>query len=282
MSYSGTVRCSNCYTAGHNRNGCPKLRKAFQEDPNSYEGRQWARIQEAKAAPKTCSYCSNEGHTRAGCADLKIHKQIYQEDATLFRHAIAKWMRDTGLGIGALIRAQDVRYYNANGYSYPGDPEYIPPVGMVMNTSPTAHHYAAISGSNEWQHNPALLDMQGVATGDLPEYRKSISLSLPCIPGLVPRLGIDMYGRTVDRLDRTSHVSWEVVSPGFKHFDATGWTSDKTIRANAKAHFSRDNGQEDSSFKSLSAEQRVQLRDYVNGNIDLSEMKDTEVPQNDS
>ncbi len=45
MSYNGTVRCSYCYQSGHNKTSCPELKKKWEEDPNSYYGRQWAAIQ---------------------------------------------------------------------------------------------------------------------------------------------------------------------------------------------------------------------------------------------
>jgi len=30
MSYNGTVTCSHCYRQGHNKSGCPDLKKAFE------------------------------------------------------------------------------------------------------------------------------------------------------------------------------------------------------------------------------------------------------------
>ena len=73
---------------------------------------------------------------------MKTHKQIYQEDAViLFRQAIAKWMRESGLGIGALVRAKDVQYYGEDGHVYPNDANYVPPVGLIMNTHPDVDHY---------------------------------------------------------------------------------------------------------------------------------------------
>jgi uncharacterized Zn-finger protein len=83
MSYSGTVRCSFCGGKGHNRTGCPELKKSWEEDPNSYYGRQWAEMQARKKKPKTCSYCKTEGHTRAGCKIMKQHKVQFQDDLTL-------------------------------------------------------------------------------------------------------------------------------------------------------------------------------------------------------
>ena len=281
MSWNGTVRCSNCYTSGHNRTGCPELKKAYDADPNSYDGKQWARIMERKAKPKTCSYCQEQGHTRAGCADLKAHKQTYQEEAILFRQAIAKWMRESGLGIGALVRAQDVSYYTEKGHLYPNDENYVPPVGMIMNTTPSADHYTAVSGSGPWLQSGGLLTMELLGSTE-DSYRRNVGLGLPCIPGIVPRMGKDWYGGFQDRADRTSGTNWEVVSPGCKHFDGSDWTSTKVVAAVAKEHFGRDNEETRNSFQTLPVEQKEQMLQYVNDEIELSEMSDPILPDNDS
>ena len=72
MSWTGTVRCGHCYESGHNKTGCPKLKKAYEDDPNSWQGREWARIKARKAKPKICGYCDTSGHTRAGCEIFKL------------------------------------------------------------------------------------------------------------------------------------------------------------------------------------------------------------------
>ena len=283
MSWNGTVRCGNCYTNGHNINGCPELQKEWQADPESYKGRQWARIMHRKAQPRTCSYCAETGHTRAGCADLKTHKQTYQEDAILFRKAIAKWMHESGLGIGALVRAKDIPYHaNDDLYMSPGDGNYVPPVGLVMDATPDADHYAAVSGSGEWMESQGLLTMELLGNADQDRYRRNVVLGLPCIPGIVPRMGKDWYNNLVDRTDRCRNVNWEVVSSGYLHFDSTDWASAKVVATSAKEHFARNNDQASGSFRQLTSEQRTQLGEYVNGEIELSEMKDAELPQNDT
>jgi len=282
MSWNGTVRCSNCYQSGHNRTGCPELKKAWEQDPESYQGRQWARIMATKAKPKTCSYCGIERHTRPGCAELKTHKQIYQEDAIIFRQAMAKWMRESGLGIGALVRAKDVQYYGEDGYVYPNDTNYVPPVGLITNADPTVDHYGAISGTQEWMSNGGLLSMQLLGSSDREPWRRNVGLGLPCIPGIVPRIGKDWYNNPTDRLDRCNNVNWEVVSPGYKHFDSTDWASTQVVAPHVKEHFARDNEQSSRSFQRLPTEQKEQLRDYVNGDIELSEMKDAELPDTDT
>ena len=283
MSWNGTVQCSNCYTSGHNRTGCPELRKAWEEDPTSYTGREWARIMHKKAQPKTCSYCQETGHTRPGCADLKTHKQTYQEDAILFRNAIAKWMHESGLGVGALVRAKDISYHTKNNtYMNPDDGDYVPPVGLVMDTTPAADHYAAVSGSNEWMGAQGLITMELLGSADQDQYRRNVGLGLPCIPGIVPRLGKDWYNNNVDRVDRCNNVNWEVVSPGYLHFDSTDWVSAKVVATIAKEHFAANNDQTSRDFKELRPKQRTQLWEYVNDEVKLSEMIDPELPENDT
>jgi len=282
MSWNGTVRCGNCHESGHNRTGCPELKKAFDADPNSYCGREWARHQARKQAPKTCSYCKESGHTRAGCAEMKQHKLTFRQDAILFRKALAKWMRDSGLAVGALVRAQDTQYYTDEGYCYPGGDDYIPPVGMVMNVTPNATHYSAISGSAEWMNAGSFLTMETLGAQSADAYHRNVGLSLPCIPGIIPRMGKDWYGGIQDRQDRSSGINWEVVSAGYQHFDSTNWTAAPTVKALVKEHFAGPNEQESKEFRAFTDERRQQLSDYIVGSIDLSEMIDPELPEKDS
>ena len=284
MSWNGTVRCSKCRESGHNRTSCPEMKKAWEEDPTSYHGREYARHEARKKAPKTCSYCRETGHTRAGCADIKSHKAQFHNDAALFRRVLVKWMKETGIGVGALVRSQDARYYdNKDNYHYPGDDGYVAPVGLVMsNISSSTHHYAAIGASNQHMSNDNFLTMQTLGSASLPDYRRNVGLALPCIAGIIPRMGADYYGRPTDRLERMSGANWEVVSPGQTEFDNCNWLTPKNIKQTVKDHFARDQMQKSSDFKTFPVSQRSQLRDYVDGIINLSQMTDPELPAKDS
>jgi hypothetical protein len=270
MSWNGTVRCGNCYEDGHNKTGCPELKKAWEKDPTSYKGREWARFEARKKAPKTCSYCKETGHTRAGCADIKRHKVQFHNDALLFRRVIVKWMGETGIGVGALVRSNDARWHDANeNYRYPGDDNYVGPVGLVMNNiSSSTHHYTAIPGTGQHVSSESFLMMQTLGTASLPDYRRSVGLTLPCIPGIIPRASVDYYGREQDRADRLSGVDWEVVSAGQTEFDNCKWLAPKNIKGTVKEHFP--------------VSQRSQFHDYVDGIIKLSQMIDPELPKKDS
>ena len=168
MSWTGTVRCSVCYESGHNKTSCPTLRKAWEQDPTSYQGRQWQRILDRKARPKVCSYCDTTGHTRAGCDVAKKHKAQFQMDLNLWRKALAKWVDEAGLGMGALIRVNDVRYYRNGTYQYPGEEGYVPPVGMLMLKDLRADltHYHGIPGTSHWHSAPALLTFEYIGANE--------------------------------------------------------------------------------------------------------------------
>ena len=83
MSWNGTVRCSWCYEKGHNRRGCPHLKKHWQdilEDPDSSDyqkGRARAyfakkeRLAKKAAETRRCGYCGMPGHNRKTCKVLK-------------------------------------------------------------------------------------------------------------------------------------------------------------------------------------------------------------------
>ena len=284
MSWNGTVRCSKCYENGHNITSCPDMKKAWEEDPTSYHGRQYAMYEARKKAPKTCGYCKETGHTRAGCDEIKRHKEQFHNDAALFRRVLVKWMKEKGIGVGALVRSNDARYYDAaDNYHYPGDDNYVGPVGLVMNNiSSSTHHYIAIRDTNQHISSESFLMMQTIGTASLPDYRRSVGLTLPCIPGIVPRATVDYYGRESDRADRLNHIDWEVVSAGQTEFDNCKWLTPKNIKQTVKDHFARDMQETSSTFKSFPVSQRSQFHDYVDGILNLSQMSDPELPKNDS
>ena len=281
MSWNGTVRCGNCYDEGHNKTGCPELRKAWEKDPDSYKGRQWAHIMQRKAQPKVCGYCDESGHTRAGCDTMKEHKITFTNDATLWRRALVKWMKDIQLGIGALVRCQDAQYHTQTGYVYASDENYVPPVGMIMKgVSGDLSHYSGIMNAPDWMSGNSMLCFQRIgAANDEPDYQKTIGITLPCIPGIVPRYGKGYYGdEKMDRADRLNNVDWEVVSAGQTDFSNDAFVCAKSIKKTAKEHFKGPNEETSRSFHTFEDLQRQQLRDFVNGEIELSEMKDPEVP----
>jgi len=284
MSWNGTVTCGKCYGSGHNRRSCPELKKAWQKDPNGYEGREYLRHEASKKAPKTCSYCKDTGHTRAGCVEMKKHKLQFHNDASLFRKVIVKWMGEMGIGVGALVRSNDARWHDSNeNYNYPGDAEYVGPVGLVMNNiSSSTHHYTAIGGTGQHVSSESFLMMQTLGTASLPDYRRQVGLTLPCIPGIIPRASVDYYGREQDRADRLSGIDWEVVSAGQTEFDNCNWLTPKNIKQTVKDHFARDQEQESRDFKTFPVSQRSQFHDYVDGIINLSQMTDPELPKKDS
>jgi hypothetical protein len=258
------------------------LKKAYDADPNSYDGKQWARILATKAKPKVCGYCDAMGHTRAGCDTMKAHKVTFTEDATLWRSAFVKWMQDAQLGIGALVRCKDAQYHDPeHGYVYASEEHHVPPVGMIMtplNTNLT--HYHGIMNSPNWMDGGSILSFERIGAGnDMPNYQKIVGISLPCIPGIVPRYGKGYYGNEkVDRNTRMNNVVWEVVSPGQINFSNDAFVCAKSIKKTVKEHFKAPNEQTTRRFHTFSDFQRTQLLQYVNGEIELSEMKDPEVP----
>ena len=147
MSYSGTVRCSHCYQTGHNKTSCPELKKKWEEDPNSYYGRQWQKIIDRKAKPKTCSDCGEEGDTRAGCALMKRHKSQFQFELSLWRRASLKWAKETGLGIGAMVSDAKDSYRRGDQERYADEENYDLTGGMIMHNTAGRFitHYVGIT-----------------------------------------------------------------------------------------------------------------------------------------
>ena len=290
MSWSGTVRCGHCYEKGHNKTGCPELKRKWEEDPNSYYGRQWAAIQARKSRPKMCSYCKTEGHTRAGCKSMKQHKAQFQDDLILWRKAVLKWAKDVGLGIGALVRSKNIVYRKNKNWVYPDEEGYVPPMGLVMNKMPNAFmiHHAGIGTATDWSssNNIDVGLYQAIGSEGDSGYYSKVGVGLPCIPGIVPRFvkRKNYYGDDTkyDRNDYAGEtINWEIVSPAVKDFDST-WASTATVKDITKDHFKGTNGVEEYQFVTFSAAERNQLQRYVWGEIELSEMSDPDPLVEDS
>ena len=107
MSWSGTVRCSNCYKTGHNRRGCPELhermKKRLEEDPDDYRAAEYFKAK-TRANKRTCSYCSGEGHNRRTCTVIQKDRTFLADHLATARPHIMQKFAEIGFGIGALVR----------------------------------------------------------------------------------------------------------------------------------------------------------------------------------
>ena len=86
----------------------------------------------------------------------------------------------------------------------------------------------------------------------------------------------------MDRQDRLNNADWKVVSPGQASFPSDSFTDPKKLKKVTKTHFAAPQEQTNRNFWTFNDFQRTQLQQYVNGEIELSEMKDPEVPGNDT
>lgn len=114
MSWNGTVRCSYCYEDGHNRRGCPHLKKAMQErldNPKSewdhrtavsYFERKKSSIERA-VRNRRCSYCGISGHNRKTCKVLKKDMEAVTQATIKYRKRLYDDLYDLGIGVGALV-----------------------------------------------------------------------------------------------------------------------------------------------------------------------------------
>ena len=294
MSWSGTVRCGNCYKEGHNKTTCPKLRKAWEEDPTSHLGRQWQKIMARKAKPKVCGYCDETGHTRAGCGIAKKHKAQFQIDLNLWGRAMTKWMEDIGLGVGALVQSKDVTVRRHDKWVNPTDPDYIPAVGLVLGATTgeggfhgghyLPSHFLGIPASEEWRSRTTCgvfaYEPLGIDS-NVPAYRRYITGSYPCIPGIISRRAVDSWGHELDRKTSTDNTDWSVVSTPAAKPDHGEVFSPATRKTILKRHFVAAAHNTVGTFRTFGDFQRKQLEQYVNGEVELSEMKDPELPRND-
>ena len=105
--------CSHCWTRGHNKRGCPKLKKQAQDDRDA--GRTTWRtgyVDEQARTFKTrrCSYCREVGHTRRTCQSLKANVKQFRDVNAVFRKKYLEGLKSIGFGVGTLVE-QNYGFY---------------------------------------------------------------------------------------------------------------------------------------------------------------------------
>ena len=113
--YIRTVTCSYCWTRGHNRSSCPdraeKIEEQRAEDPDCYSVRRYDQEKKNKKT-RSCSYCGNEGHNVTTCKGIAEHLEVEIDSSIVYRAQAYEHIKESGLGIGALVRVEN--YYDAN------------------------------------------------------------------------------------------------------------------------------------------------------------------------
>jgi hypothetical protein len=140
MSYNGTVRCSYCYNTKHNRRGCPQLKKYIEENPDSYTAETF-KERAGRAKVRACRYCEEEGHNRRTCRDLQNDKEYYRALCVSMRVDALAWMKDNGVGVGALVVTS--RYGDA-----PTQVSLVMGADLAWITPARADHTLAAIGSS--------------------------------------------------------------------------------------------------------------------------------------
>lgn len=91
------VYCRYCYTYGHNKRGCPKVKEHIQNNPNSYL---------AEDMKRKCSYCRGTGHTKVKCPDYIEKKRQWSLEILESRTKVCSALNEMGIAPGALVKAE--------------------------------------------------------------------------------------------------------------------------------------------------------------------------------
>jgi len=116
MSWNSTVRCSWCYTNGHNRRGCPERKEYIKGNPDSYEARRQMNNNQISKA-RRCSYCKGRGHNAQTCQVKEEDRGLLVQKLKRQRKKIKDYMMASGFGVGALIKIEN-RYWNIQNSLY--------------------------------------------------------------------------------------------------------------------------------------------------------------------
>ena len=117
MSWNSTVRCSHCWTTGHNKAGCTDLRESMQkridDDPDDWRAKQYFE-KKNRSKKRSCSYCKEEGHTKPTCKHIKADKEKTVEMNKEWRANALNHLKALGLGVGALVQFIHKRSWDAD------------------------------------------------------------------------------------------------------------------------------------------------------------------------
>ena len=266
MSWNGTVRCGSCYKTGHNKRGCPELKKHIAENPESWEAKHGA------GRARQCSYCDKPGHNRKTCPPRKTHEALYRSDNKLWRQAFQKWALAEGLGYGALISAP-VNWRDAKGVSHDG--KVKPALGMFVayNTNEEdnslTYTWAAVPSHRDYY--ALTMELIGAEINDYTHTARRESLQLPDIPAISPASGLDHWGRkrTRDGWD----AKWTVVSPSPRPGFGDEFTQSHAIDQLVKDYFKGGkDAKTERDFRVLDTKVRKALRDYVKDSATLEQL----------
>jgi len=260
MSWSGTVRCGQCYNTGHNRRSCPELRKLAAADPTGYHARQVEIMKAASKAPRKCSYCKEAaGHTRRTCPTLKTHKREATQDATLIRKGLRKWLEASGIGPGALIASRR-SFYN-NGYEAERGDDEQPRVFLVNEL--TLSHITQRHGLPGNREDQSFIRATDVASGS------AVWFGLPHVPTVAPGAQDDRPpGRyQQSRIGCDGH-RWTLASPAPAVAANDDWFGTRLVEV-VEGWFATDEKHEAYEFDTISPAQRKAIREYLNGSEEL-------------
>jgi hypothetical protein len=101
-------RCGHCFNSGHNRRGCPEIKKIIRDNPDGYQAR-LARTKKEHAVrnPRKCSYCKTTGHNKKTCDDLIRDRNGHANKASKWRIKFLSECRSHGFGVGTLLKFID-------------------------------------------------------------------------------------------------------------------------------------------------------------------------------
>ena len=221
MSYSGTVRCGHCYNSGHNRRGCPTLKKHVEENPDSWTATKYNARKERNAATKRrCSYCAKPGHNRRGCAELKMRMRDDVFANKKYRRLFVKEIKRLGIGPGALI----VRPVSVGGETKDVACQVLDVNWSVINEFSTKDRYS----------DPRFLKI--IAVKNMMDPRKAQNVSFT--HDIQSRFSKDI--KDMDEMYYGGH--WRIVSPSTSSFEPPAdWINDEApVRANLKDETSPD------------------------------------------
>lgn len=110
------MSCRWCGFSGHNRTTCSKRMKYIQDNPGSWEARTYreniSSVNNKRSAK--CSWCGSKEHNKRTCNIIIDDIIALTNKNANYRKHYLEFCKNKGIGIGALVKMDDVWGYTAH------------------------------------------------------------------------------------------------------------------------------------------------------------------------
>lgn len=195
------MSCRWCGPNGHNRATCANRLKYIQDNPASWEARVHRENMNAgnnRRAAK-CSWCNSKEHNKRTCNHLVDDIIALTKKNANYRKHLLEFCKNKGIGIGALVKMNDIWGYSAHPKNDYGSHEEV--LGLITDIDWSVFNYPEIERSNG-------VTVECLSVYDYGGHQKMIATF---------NIHPDVIAKEVGKTTATTYSSklrFEIISPG--------------------------------------------------------------------